>query len=95
MMDEQLAGARDMARWVRQRSRGGAPPRSWPSTKATRARRPSHEALAVPESLSFDVGQHLVSAAAGERDAASAGPRGRGLRDRLARLLDTVTGPTA
>ena len=28
----------------------------------------AHEALAVPESLSFDAGQHLVSAAAGERD---------------------------
>ena len=27
----------------------------------------AHEALAVPESLSFDAGQHLVSAAAGER----------------------------
>ena len=52
----------------------------------------AHEALAVPDSLSFDAGQHLVSAAAGERDAA----RGRnGLRARLARLLDTVTGPTA
>jgi hypothetical protein len=54
----------------------------------------AHEALAVPESLSFDAGQHLVSAAAGERDAAGA-PRSRGLRERLARLLDTVTGPTA
>jgi hypothetical protein len=53
----------------------------------------AHEALAVPESLSFDAGQHLVSAAAGERDASSA-TRGRSLRDRLARLLDTVTGPT-
>lgn len=50
----------------------------------------AHEALAVPESLSFDAGQHLVSAAAGERDGAS---RGRSLRARLARLLDTVTGP--
>src|SRR5580700_8804678 len=53
----------------------------------------AHEALAVPASLSFDAGQHLVSAAAGERD--GAGPRRRGLRDRLARLLDTVSGPTA
>jgi hypothetical protein len=53
----------------------------------------AHEALAVPESLSFDAGQHLVSAAAGERDAG--GARRRGLRDRLARLLDTVSGPTA
>ena len=51
----------------------------------------AHEALAVPESLSFDAGQHLVSAAAGERDGAAA--RKRGLRDRLARLLDTVSGP--
>jgi hypothetical protein len=51
----------------------------------------AHEALAVPASLSFDAGQHLVSAAAGERD--GAGPRRRGLRDRLARLLDTVSGP--
>jgi len=52
----------------------------------------AHEALAVPESLlSFDAGQHLVSAAAGERDALG----GRGLRARLARLLDTVTGPNA
>jgi len=54
----------------------------------------AHEALAVPESLSFDSGQHLVSAAAGERDAArTAGARG--LRARLARLLDTVSGPNA
>jgi hypothetical protein len=50
--------------------------------------------------ITFDSTQHLVSAAAGERDPAS--PRGaggakgkRGLRDRLARLLDTVSGPTA
>jgi hypothetical protein len=54
----------------------------------------AHEALAVPESLSFDAGQHLVSAAAGERDAArTAGARG--LRARLARLLDAVSGPSA
>ena len=52
----------------------------------------AHEALAVPESLSFDAGQHLISAAAGERDS----PRGgRGLRARIARLLDTVSGPSA
>jgi hypothetical protein len=50
----------------------------------------AHEALAVPRNLSFDAGQHLVSAAAGERDRAA---RGRGLRARLARLLDTVAGP--
>lgn len=52
----------------------------------------AHEALTVPsaESLvSFDAVQHLVSAAAGE-------PRvKRGLRDRLAGLLDTITGPPA
>jgi hypothetical protein len=53
----------------------------------------AHEALAVPESLSFDAGQHLVSAAAGERGRTA---RGRdGLRARIARLLDTVAGPTA
>jgi len=55
----------------------------------------AHEALAVPESLSFDAGQHLVSAAAGERDATASASRGRSLRERLAHLLDTVTGPTA
>jgi hypothetical protein len=54
----------------------------------------AHEALAVPESLSFDAGQHLVSAAAGERDAVRAAGA-RGLRARLARLLDTVSGPNA
>ena len=54
----------------------------------------AHEALAVPESLSFDAGQHLVSAAAGDRAGAGAGGRGkRGLRERLARLLDAVSGP--
>jgi len=52
----------------------------------------AHEALAVPRSLTFDAGQHLVSAAAGDR---GSGPRGRSLRARLARLLDTVSGPTA
>ena len=49
--------------------------------------------------LSFDAAQHLVSAAAGERDApgdARGGTRGvRGLRGRLARLLDAVSGPSA
>ncbi|WP_300611119.1 hypothetical protein [Trebonia sp.] len=52
--------------------------------------------------LTFDAVQHLVSAAAGERDTAGAGAAGaaggkrgsRGLRERLARLLDTVSGPT-
>jgi hypothetical protein len=51
----------------------------------------AHESLAVPENLSFDAGQHLVSAAAGEPAGA---PGGRGLRARLARLLDTVAGPS-
>src|ERR1700691_4611503 len=50
----------------------------------------AHEALSVPQTLSFDAGQHLVSAAAGDRGSAS---RGRSLRARLARLLDTVSGP--
>lgn len=50
--------------------------------------------------ITFDAAQHLVSAAAGERDGAgmpgTPGSRGkRGLRDRLARLLDAVSGPTA
>ncbi len=52
----------------------------------------AHEALAVPQPLTFDAGQHLVSAAAGDR---SAGPRTRSLRARIARLLDTVAGPSA
>jgi hypothetical protein len=53
--------------------------------------------------ITFDAAQHLVSAAAGERQdgggwrtAGAGGARGRrGLRDRLARLLDTVSGPNA
>ncbi|GLW62964.1 hypothetical protein Arub01_12080 [Actinomadura rubrobrunea] len=55
----------------------------------------AHEALTVPPDdalLTFDGAQHLVSAAAGEEP-----PRrrsGLGLRRRLARLLDTVSGPT-
>jgi hypothetical protein len=53
----------------------------------------AHEALAVPPSLSFDAGQHLVSAAAGELDGNPS--RRRSLRDRLARLLDTVSGPVS
>ena len=47
--------------------------------------------------MSFDTAQHLVSAAAGERDGSSASgaARGvRGLRDRIARLLDAVSGPS-
>jgi hypothetical protein len=52
----------------------------------------AHESLTVPTGdslVSFEAAQHLVSAAAGERR-----PR-RGLRDRLADLLDTITGPPA
>jgi hypothetical protein len=49
--------------------------------------------------VTFDATQHLVSAAAGDRDEGSRGAGGsrgkRGLRDRLARLLDTVSGPGA
>jgi hypothetical protein len=49
----------------------------------------AHEALAIPEHapVSFDGAQHLVSAAAGEI------PQRPGLRERLARLLDKVSGP--
>lgn len=54
----------------------------------------AHESLSVqagPAPLSFTVAQHLVSAAAGER-----GPQPRrGMRERLARLLDLVSGPQA
>jgi hypothetical protein len=52
----------------------------------------AHEALVVERTapLSFDAAQHLVSAAAGERP----GPA-RGLRARLARFLDTVSGPAS
>lgn len=52
----------------------------------------AHEALAVPQAISFDAGQHLVSAAAGDRAGA---PRRDGLRARIARLLDNVAGPVA
>jgi hypothetical protein len=53
--------------------------------------------------LTFDAAQHLVSAAAGDRDGSDWRPsRGRadgrgtrGLRDRVARLLDIVSGPSA
>lgn len=49
----------------------------------------AHEALVVQAApLSFDVAQHLVSAAAGDRP-----QRDGGLRGRLARLLDAVSGP--
>jgi hypothetical protein len=52
----------------------------------------AHEVLAVERTapLTFDAAQHLVSAAAGERP----GPAG-GLRARLARLLDAVSGPAS
>ena len=54
--------------------------------------------LSAPDA-SFDVVEHLVSAAAGESEqvlaAASGRTSRRGLRDRLGRLLDTISGPTA
>ena len=52
----------------------------------------AHDELSVPgeESLlSFDGAQHLVSSAAGQPGE----PARRGLRDRLARFLDLVSGP--
>ncbi|MFI0407258.1 hypothetical protein [Actinomadura sp. 3N508] len=52
----------------------------------------AHEALTVPPDaalISFDGAQHLVSAAAGQEPARSP----RGLRRRLAKLLDAVSGP--
>jgi hypothetical protein len=54
----------------------------------------AHEALTIQAGatpVSFTVAQHLVSAAAGERGPL---PR-RGVRERLARLLDAVSGPSA
>ncbi|HEY3732774.1 MAG TPA: hypothetical protein VGL63_02555 [Streptosporangiaceae bacterium] len=57
----------------------------------------AHEALTVraaADPVTFDAAQHLVSAAAGEPHVRSGQPAGlRGLRSRLARLLDTVSGP--
>lgn len=49
----------------------------------------AHDALAIPDRapLSFDGAQHLISMAAGETG------RRPGLRDRLARLLERVSGP--
>ncbi|MBB6344246.1 hypothetical protein ACWGH8_27710 [Nonomuraea muscovyensis] len=49
----------------------------------------AHDAIAVPSGgpLTFDGAQHLVSAAAGEL------PRQPGLRERLAVLLERLTGP--
>ncbi len=52
----------------------------------------AHEALVVSPAtcpVSFDAVQHLVSAAAGEDD----GRGTRGWRERLARLLDAISGP--
>ena len=57
----------------------------------------AHEALSVAPGLaplSFDAAQHLVSAAAGDTDrAARADKSPAGLRRRLARLLEAVSGP--
>jgi hypothetical protein len=64
----------------------------------------AHETLSIPGRdglISFDAAQHLVSAAAAYPSGSGAdgsGPArgrrsGRGLRDRLARILDTVSGP--
>jgi hypothetical protein len=57
----------------------------------------AHEALTVraaADPITFDAAQHLVSAAAGETRPGSGQPAGlRGLRSKLARLLDTVSGP--
>jgi hypothetical protein len=53
----------------------------------------AHESLTVrpdPASPSFELVQHLVSAAAGEPPALS---RRRGLRDRLSRLVDQLSAP--
>jgi len=55
----------------------------------------AHETLTVPDGIcpvSFTMAQHLVSAAAGEAGVRDA-PGRRGVRDRLARLLDLVSGP--
>jgi hypothetical protein len=52
---------------------------------------PPLSALVAPPPVSFDLAQHLVSAAAGEVAGGALGRRG--LRDRLARLLDTISGP--
>lgn len=51
------------------------------------------DGLVVPHdaALAFEAAQHLVSLAAGETPAGAAG--GRGFRDRLARIIDAVSGP--
>ena len=55
----------------------------------------AHDTLTVPPGstspMSFAVAQHLVSAAAGDR---GSHPR-RSVRERLAHLLDVVSGPSA
>lgn len=51
------------------------------------------EALVAP-GMSFDTAQHLVSLATGEAALTPASTK-RGLRDRLARLIDTVSGPAS
>ncbi len=45
--------------------------------------------------VSFDVVEHLVTTAAGELAGMSTTSSHRGFRDRLARLLDTISGPSA
>ena len=58
----------------------------------------AHEALTAAETagpVTFDAAQHLVSAAAAEPDPGPGQLAGlRGLRSRLARLLDAVSGPS-
>lgn len=57
----------------------------------------AHEALSVVQNdlvtVSFDSVQHLVSAAAGEAGAGGQLHGRRGFRDRLGRILDTMSGP--
>jgi hypothetical protein len=58
----------------------------------------AHEALTVRRDdalISFDAAQHLISSAAGGRGDSRSGPARRGLRDRIARLLDAVSGPNS
>ncbi|GLZ04173.1 hypothetical protein Acsp03_16390 [Actinomadura sp. NBRC 104412] len=57
----------------------------------------AHEALTVPPDerlVTFDGAQHLVSAAAGDQTGGGPSTSSKGLRRRLARLLDAVSGPT-
>ena len=82
--------------WNGSATPAGSAPRSWRSPRAipnwmgwltTRSRVPPGSTSPV----SFTVAQHLVSAAAGDR-----GPHPRrGVRERLAHLLDVVSGPSA